>query len=52
MHKPEMFCEYQRCKKIQAIVKGKLCIELTPLVVEESVISSENVTGFKEWMDR
>jgi DNA-binding LytR/AlgR family response regulator len=39
-------------KKIQSIGKGKLWVELSPVVDEEIVISNENVAGFKAWMDR
>jgi two-component system LytT family response regulator len=39
-------------KKIQSIGKGKLWVELSPEIEEEIVISSENVSAFKEWMDR
>lgn len=37
-------------KRIKAFSKGKLQIEVDPPVEEEIIISSENVTAFKEWI--
>lgn len=39
-------------KKIQSIGKGKLQLELSPVIDEEIVISSEKVAEFKEWIDK
>jgi two-component system LytT family response regulator len=39
-------------KKIKAIGKGKLQVELLPAVEDELVISNENVNAFKQWIDR
>ncbi|MES2331872.1 MAG: LytTR family DNA-binding domain-containing protein [Bacteroidota bacterium] len=46
------FVSINAVKKIQSIGKGKLWVELSPPIEEEIVISSENVAGFKAWMDR
>ena len=39
-------------KKIKSYPKSKLQLEVEPAVSEEIIISQENVTAFKEWMDR
>jgi len=46
------FVNINAVKKIQSIGKGKLWVELSPSVDEEIVISSENVPGFKAWVNR
>jgi DNA-binding LytR/AlgR family response regulator len=39
-------------KKIKALPKSKLQVEITPHVNEELIISAENRAEFKNWMDR
>ena len=39
-------------KKIKSYPKSKLQLEVEPAVSEEIIVSQENVTAFKEWMDR
>jgi two-component system, LytTR family, response regulator len=39
-------------KRIKSYPKSKLQLELEPMITEEIVISQENVTAFKEWMDK
>jgi DNA-binding LytR/AlgR family response regulator len=39
-------------KKIKTYPKSKLQLEVDPPVSDEIIISQENVTAFKEWMDR
>ncbi len=39
-------------KKIKTYPKSKLLLEIEPAVNEEVIISQENVTAFKEWMDQ
>jgi len=41
----------QAIKKIKTYPKGKLQIELDPPLNEEIIVSQENVSSFKEWMD-
>lgn len=39
-------------KRIKTYPKSKLLLELEPALQEEIVISQENVTAFKQWMDQ
>ncbi len=42
----------QAIRRIHALSKSKLTIEVAPPAAEELVISSENSSGFKKWIDR
>jgi DNA-binding LytR/AlgR family response regulator len=42
----------QAIRRIHALSKSKLTIEVVPPAAEELVISSENSSGFKKWIDR
>jgi two-component system LytT family response regulator len=42
----------QAIRRIHALAKSKLTIEVVPPANEELVISSENSSGFKKWIDR
>ena len=37
-------------KRIRSFAKGKLLIEIQPVVEEEIIVSTENIATFKEWM--
>jgi two-component system LytT family response regulator len=39
-------------KKIKSYTKSKMLLEVNPPVAEEIVISQENVSAFKRWMDQ
>jgi two-component system LytT family response regulator len=42
----------QAIRRIHALLKSKLTIEVAPPAAEELVISSENSSGFKKWIGR
>lgn len=39
-------------KKIKTYPKSKLLLEIEPAVTEEIIVSQENATAFKEWMEK
>lgn len=46
------FVQQNAIKKIKSYPKSKLQLELEPATSEEIIISQENVSAFKEWMER